>query len=229
LTQFETNYFINNFHIDPKKIILAGNGVDSDFIIKKSTKLKSDKLTTDILFIGSLSSHKRVNLLINAFSSLLTNKLINYSTIQLTIAGQKTLYYPKIQQTYESLSPQIKKKIKFIFDFPQSKLTKLINNCDFLVLPSIQESFGLVLVESWARGKPVIVSNIPSLSELVTKSKGGIIFKADNLLDLIQKMKKLINSPSLCFEYGQNGLKYVKTNYIWEKVNQKICQKIKLY
>ncbi len=97
-----------------------------------------------------------------------------------------------------------------------------------MVLPSIQESFGLVLLESWARGKPVIVSNIPALSELVTKSRGGLIFESDNSLELVKNLKKLINSPSLCSEYGQNGLKYVKTNYIWEKVSQKIFQKIKL-
>ena len=109
----------------------------------------------------------------------------------------------------------------------RSNLAKLIDSCNLLVLPSIQESFGLVLIESWVRGKPVIVSDIPSLSELVTKSNGGLVFKADNPISLVQKINKLINSPSLCFQYGQNGLKYVKTNYIWEKVYQKIYQKIK--
>lgn len=229
LTEFETNYFVNNFHINPKKIILAGNGVDSSFLIKRSKKLRTDKLTSDILFIGSLSGHKRVELLINSFSSLLTNKLINYSSIQLIIAGQKTLYYPKIKQTFDSLPPEIKTKIKFVFDFPQNNLVKLIDDCDFLVLPSIQESFGLVLIESWARSKPVIVGDIPSLSELVSKSNGGLVFKTDNSSDLTLKMKKLITCPKLGIQYGQNGLKYVKTNYLWEKVYQKIYQKIKLF
>ena len=232
LTQFETDYFVNNFHINPQKIILAGNGVDSSFLIKKSDKLtpahrvgESDKL--NILFIGSLSAHKRVDLLIKSFFLLLKAK--SYSLpAKLTIAGQKTLFYPKIKQIYDALSPKIKNKIEFNFNFPQNKLAKLIDSCDFLVLPSIQESFGLVLIESWARSKPVVVSNIPSLSELVTKSKGGLIFEADNSADLAKNLKKLIDSPSLRFQYGQNGLKYVKTNYTWKKVSQKICQKIKL-
>ena len=224
LTQFETNYFIKNFKINPDKIILAGNGVDSDFIINKSNKLtpahrsgESDKL--NILFIGSLSAHKRVDLLINAFSKLT-------SDISLTIAGQKTLFYPQIKKTLDLFTPETRTKIKFIYNFRQNKLANLIDNCTFLVLPSIQESFGLVLIEAWARGKPVIVSNIPSLSELVNNSQGGLVFKQDNLVDLQTKMKKLIDSPSLCYQYGQNGLKYVKTNYIWKKVSQKICQKL---
>jgi glycosyltransferase involved in cell wall biosynthesis len=59
--------------------------------------------------------------------------------------------------------------IKFIFSFPQKKLTQLIDSSTILILPSAQESFGLVLLESWARGKPVITSNIPPLLELVKK------------------------------------------------------------
>ena len=224
LTQFETNYFIKNFKINPKKIILAGNGVDFDYCISKVLKLQH----SNILFIGSLSAHKRVELLINSFSSLLSSNPGLQRTLSLTIAGQKTLFYPKIKQIYDSLPLVIKTKINFVFNFPQSKLVKLIDNCDFLVLPSIQESFGLVLIESWARGKPVIVSNIPSLSELVTKTNGGLIFKTDNSIDLAQKIQKLIESPSLCFQFGQNGLKYVRNNYIWEKVSQKIYQKVKL-
>jgi len=230
LTEFETNYFVKNFKISINKIILAGNGVNPEFLIKKNKVKKSTiyDLKTTILFIGSLSAHKRVELLINSFSSLFTNKLINYSSIQLIIAGQKTLYYPIIKQTYDSLPLKIKNNIKFVFSFPQNKLVKLIDNCDFLVLPSIQESFGLVVIESWARGKPVIVSNIPSLSEIVSKSKGGLIFKKDNYTNLAQKMDILIKSPKLCIQYGQNGLKYVKNNYSWEKVSQLICQKVKL-
>jgi glycosyltransferase involved in cell wall biosynthesis len=232
LTNFETDYFVNNFKINPKKIILAGNGVDSDFLLDKTDKLTSVRQTDDsdklnILFIGSLSAHKRVDLLINSFSLLLKAKSYLLSA-KLIIAGQKTLFYPQIEKTFKSLPPKIKKQIKFVFDFPQDKLTKLIDNCTFLVLPSIQESFGLVLVEAWARGKPVIVSDIPSLSEIVNLSKGGLIFKKDNQADLVKKIKQFIDSPETCRQYGQNGLNYVKTNYTWEKVSQKISQKIRL-
>ena len=252
LTQFETNYFIKNFHINPNKIILAGNGVDSDFlknpsVLETSPLEKREKLLTpcpacppkwrvkgrvregfNILFIGSLSAHKRVDLLINSFSLLLKAKSYLLPA-KLIIAGQKTLFYPQIKKTLELLSPKIKSNIKFIYNFPQNKLAKLIDNCTFLVLPSIQESFGLVLIESWARGKPVIASDIPPLSELIDQSHGGLTFKHDNLLDLQKQMEKLINSPEICYQYGQNGFKYVKTNYIWKKVSQKICQKLELF
>jgi glycosyltransferase involved in cell wall biosynthesis len=217
LSQYETNYFIKNFNINPKKIILAGNGVDQEFLIKKTDKLKTDK--PKILFIGSLSAHKRVDLLIKSFPNLPSN-------ITLIIAGQKTLFYPQIKKLIDSLNPLIKSHIKFIFNFPQSKLASLIDNCDVLVLPSIQESFGLVLIEAWSRSKPAIVSDIPVLSEMIQKTNGGLTFKKDNLSDLSQKIEILINQPKLRHQFGQNGLNYVKNNYTWDQVGQKIWQKI---
>lgn len=223
LTQFETDYFIKNFNINPSKIILAGNGIDKSFIKHHSTNVLR-RQTTNVLYIGSLSAHKRVDLLIKSFSNVLT--LQSSKALSLTIAGQKTLYFPYIQKLVNQLPPHIKIKIKFIFNFSNNKLADIIDNCDFLILPSIHESFGLVLIESWARSKPVIVSNIKSLSEIVSNSSGGLIFNTDDQTDLENKILKLINSPQLRYQLGQNGLNYVKNNYTWEKVGQKINQKL---
>ncbi len=226
LTQFETDYFIKNFKINPQKIILAGNGIDNNFLVRCPVKGKVVRSTKgfNILFIGSLAAHKRVDLLIKSFSKVL--KLYSSNPLTLTIAGQKTLFYPQIQKTIKSLPKNIQKQIKFIFNFKESDLAKLIDNCDILVLPSVQESFGLVLVEAWARQKPVITSDIPSLKELVSKTKGGLTFKTDNQKDLSQTIIKLINNQKLCHQLGQNAFEYVKTNYTWKKVGEKICQKI---
>ena len=220
LTQSETDYFIKNFKIDPQKIILAGNGVDSKFLLDKSKKIITKIPTTNILFIGSLASHKRVDLLIKSFSDLTSPK------ISLTISGQKTLFYPQIEKLVNSLDSKIKSKINFIFNFPQKDLVKLIDNCDVLVLPSIQESFGLVVIESWARQKPVICSDIPALKELLEKSNGGLLFKTDNQNDLFKKIKFILDNPKKAKKLGKNGYEYVKNNYTWKKVGNKICQKI---
>jgi len=224
LTKSESDYFIKNFNVNPHKIILAGNGVDSEFFKKSKNNLKSDKLKSEILFVGSLAAHKRVDLLIKSFTNVL--KFYRSNNLKLTIAGQKTLFYPKIEKLINSLKPEIKSRINFIFNFPQKDLAKLIDNCDVLVLPSIQESFGLVLLEAWARQKPVICADIPALKELVNQTNGGLLFKADDEKDLTQKLKFILDNPKEAHQLGQNGYKYVKNNYTWDKVGQKICQKL---
>jgi len=229
LTQFETDYFIKNFHINPDKIILAGNGVDQSFL-KKSTKIQRTRepahQSTKILFIGSLSAHKGLNILINSFSLLMSSNPEYQKTSKLIIAGQKTLYYPEILKIIKQQPKEVQKNIRFIFKFPQNKLAKIIDSCDILVLPSKQESFGLCLIEAWARQKPVIVSNIPSLSEIVTLSQGGLIFDLGNPTDLTQKITKLIQNPKLYHQLRQNGFNYVKNNYTWCTVGRKIQEKL---
>ncbi|MDD4938220.1 MAG: glycosyltransferase family 4 protein [Candidatus Shapirobacteria bacterium] len=218
LTQYETDYFVQKYKINPQKIILAGNGVDSNFIISKIKEKSNQK--PNILFIGNLCSHKRVDLLIKSFSQIKSNA-------SLIIVGQKTLFYPEIQKIYQSLNSKIKKHMEFKFNvFDKKELINLIDNSLFLVLPSIQESFGLVLIESWARGKAVLTTDIPPLQELVQKSHGGLNFKIDDQEDLQKQIQKLINNSKLRTEFGQNGLNYVKNHYTWDLVGQKIWQKI---
>jgi glycosyltransferase involved in cell wall biosynthesis len=223
LTQSETDYFIKNFKIDPQKIILAGNGVDSKFLISKDLKSQRSN-ALNILFIGSLAAHKRVDLLIKSFSNVL--KLYRSNDLKLIIAGQKTLHYPQIEKLIESLKPETKTKINFIFDFKSKDLVKIIDNCSVLILPSVQESFGLVIIEAWARQKPVICADIPALKELVDKSNGGLLFKADDQNDLTNQIQFILDNPQKAQQMGQNGYNYVKNNYTWKKVGQKICQKI---
>jgi glycosyltransferase involved in cell wall biosynthesis len=227
LTQYETNYFVKNFKINPNKLILAGNGIDESFL-KNSKTLppikKESKIKLNILYVGSLSAHKGLNTLINSFSKLISDQ--TQPNISLTIAGQKTLYYPKIKNQIDKLPVDIKSKIKFIFNFPQNKLVKLIDSCNLLILPSQQESFGLVLLESWARKKPVITSDIPSLSEMVKKTQGGLTFKLGDSIDLSKKINKLLKNPKLSNQLSQNAFNYVKNNYTWNIVGNKIKRKI---
>ncbi len=237
LTQYESDFFIQKLNINPNKIILAGNGINQNFLIKEKKVTpcpvqvhrypgESRRVGEGfrILFIGSLSAHKGLNTLINSFSEVYDQ----YPNISLTIAGQKTLYYPEIIKIIKHQPKAIRKQIKFIFNFPQDQLSKLIDQSNVLVLPSSQESFGLVLIESWARLKPVITSDIPPLKELVTKTHGGLAFTDKDCHDLTQKIIQLIKSPEKCHQLGQNGHNYVKNNYTWFTVTQKICQKISL-
>ncbi|MFA6185124.1 MAG: glycosyltransferase family 4 protein [Candidatus Shapirobacteria bacterium] len=241
LTQSETDYFTKNFNIDPKKIILAGNGVDYNFLKKsKIPRLVSAKSRSasggkgglgsfNILFIGSLAAHKRVDILIKSFSDILASRPVKGGIeggFKLTIAGQKTLFYSQIEKLINSLDPKLKSKINFIFNFNQKDLAKIIDNCSVLVLPSVQESFGLVIVEAWARQKPVICADIPALKELVQNSNGGLLFKTNDQSDLTKKIQEIIDNPKKSEQMGKNGYNYVKNNYTWNNVGNKICQKI---
>lgn len=156
----------------------------------------------NLLFIGSFAAHKGLNKLVTTFKKL--------SSVTLTIAGQKTLYSPRLHLQHPHL--------KVIFKPSDQKIRELLDNCTALVLPSHQESFGLVLIEAMARGKPVLVNDIPQLTELITKTHAGLVFNLKNT-------KYLLRHPH---QLGLNGLKYVSLHYTWDKIGEKLCQKLSL-
>lgn len=199
LTDYESKLFKNS--------ILLGNGVDKS-LLKKSPKI-FPKVPT-LLYIGSLSKHKNIEELISIHQQL----LFQFPKLKLIIAGQKSLYYPQIKNLFKQ------KNIKTIFNFKPRSLARLIDRCSILVSPSTQESFGLTLIEAWARKTPVIALNIPSSLELISKSNGGLIG--------LNNIKQLLSNPILAKKLGQNGYNYVVAFYLWPDIAKKLCQKLQL-
>lgn len=214
LTKHETNTLTNNYKIKNKQIILLGNGVNSQMLITKATNY----ISKNILFIGSFAAHKNIETLIKAFSLLKSSN----PKATLTLAGQKTLYFPTIQEIISKQSTNVKNSIEIIFEPSNKKLLKLIDKCQLLVQPSHQESFGLTIIEANARKKPVIVSDIASMSEIISNTNSGLVFHVNSDSNLAQKIEELINDPKKCQKLGENGYNYVSSHYTWDKIGNKL-------
>ena len=81
----------------------------------------------------------------------------------------------------------------------RSDVENIIPGCDVLVLPSFSESFGLVLIEALACGKPVIGSNVGGISEIITDDVGLLIDPNDSST-LARAIDKVIGDE----EFRQN-------------------------
>ena len=219
LTDNETEYFHQNFHIPISKMINIGNGIDKTLLIK-NLKYKISN-SNDLLFIGSFAAHKGIATLIDSFCLL-------PSACTLTLAGQKTLFYPVIRSKIQLLPKNIQNRIKIISNFKDSDLSTLIDQCTILISPSTQESFGLVLLEAWARKKPVIVADIPASFELINKTNGGLIFSQNESTDLAKKINLLLKNLTLQQYLGQNGFNYVQEHATWDKIGEALWSKISL-
>lgn len=98
-----------------------------------------------------------------------------------------------------------------------SVIEKYHNMLDIAVYPSIEdsESFGVSVIESSACERPVIVSNVGGLPEVVADGKTGIVVEKENTNQLAEAIIKLIHNPKLRIEMGINGRKKVIEEYNW--------------
>ena len=77
----------------------------------------------------------------------------------------------------------------------RSNIAELIYSSDILIISSHWEGFGLIAVEAMAIGKPVVGSDVEGLREVI--SGAGILFKANNILDLATTLNGLIYNQEL--------------------------------
>ena len=75
--------------------------------------------------------------------------------------------------------------------------------------------YGLVPLEAAACSTPVIVSRTNAISEVVMKGNFGFSVKYDNIYELAETMRKMLNDKDLLSELGQKGRKFVFENFNW--------------
>ncbi len=85
-----------------------------------------------------------------------------------------------------------------------------LKKLDVFVMPSLWEGFGIAALEAMAFGKPVIVSDVAGLNELVENGKSGLLVKPGDASDLVQKIFMLCRDRSLRMELGKNAAERAK-------------------
>ncbi|MFA0542219.1 glycosyltransferase [Vibrio sp. 10N.222.52.B7] len=180
-----------------KGIVKITNGVgiinQNQEIVSKKTK----KYTRDFLFIGRLTEVKNLDRLIEVF-----NLLENFN---LKIIGTG-------DESYESKLKSISKgNIEFLGSVKNTQLKKYFSNTNFLILPSLSETWGLVIDEALFHGVPVIVSNKCGSVELVKDNFNGFLFQPENTEPLINIIKSIDN------HIYDNLVKNINSDYILDK------------
>lgn len=153
------------------------------------------------LYIGRLEAEKGIKELCDIFVQLYAS----YPSIRLDIAGQGTLN--KELRTRFDTHPGI----RFLGVVSGKAKDDALCNTTVVVAPSlVEEVFGLVTIEAFAFGKPVIASNLGGLPELVRPGETGWLFSATDFNTLHQQMALVVRTNSLelermstlCWEYS---------------------------
>ena len=94
--------------------------------------------------------------------------------------------------------------IKFLGRLSQSDLGALYQSARAVIVPSIcYETFGIIIIEAFARRTPVIVNDLGALPEVVEDSGGGFVYQ--NVEQLEAAMNKLASDQDLRKELGDKG------------------------
>ena len=91
------------------------------------------------------------------------------------------------------------------------------NAIDILVLPTMMETFGLVIAEAMALGKPAVVYSVGGTPEVVVDGKTGYLIEHKNITAMYKAIKKLADNKKLLEAMGQNASQWVRSSLELEK------------
>jgi glycosyltransferase involved in cell wall biosynthesis len=141
------------------------------------------------LFVGRLENIKGLQTIIPLWRDI---------PYDLLVAGTGT--YEAQLKTLAAGNP----RIKFLGPRPQRELGSLYHHALATLVPSITyETFGIIIVESFARKTPVIVRDLGALPEVVQDSSGGSIYRTDE--ELLMAIQQVAQNPALRSRMGENG------------------------
>lgn len=153
-----------------------------------------DDLPFYIGYIGRISEGKGLHHLLSALTELLKAK----RAIRLLVAGQfvDDRYQKKITEQITQLEKHSgsSSPVVSLLGY-QTNLTDLYTRLDILVVPSLNEPFGRVVIESMANGVPCVGSHAGGIPELIEHGRTGWLYPPNHPAELVKILTQLIDSP----------------------------------
>jgi glycosyltransferase involved in cell wall biosynthesis len=215
VSKFGRDEVVEHYKVSPEKVFSIYNGGSEDFRPldkKECQKLMKEKYKIEspfILDISRLEPHKNVISLILAYIHLRNHSQIRHKLI---IVGNQAFGSNNIIETAKR--SQYNQDIIFIDYIDMIDLNSLYVAADLFVFPSLNEGFGLPVVESMASGTPVLTSNVTALPEI--GGEAVEIIDPLNIVTMAEKMNSILSSTDRLKILSEKGISRAK-DFVWQK------------
>lgn len=200
---------INEWNINEEKIIVTYEGVEEELLKKTVNINKSlDKYGVKkpfIFYAGNAHPHKNIDRLITAFIELKKD----HPNLQLVLSGKENFFWKRTKEKYNQ------KDIIYTGFISDEELVAFYKSAETYVFPSLEEGFGIPLLEAMACGCPVVSSNAGSLTEV--GGDAAYYFDPKNINDLIEKINQVLSDQNLRKDLIEKGNKRCK-QFSWKKM-----------
>lgn len=193
--------------VKKEQIQICPNGIPMS--IKKHINVKRNNKVPHILFLSNLLVEKGVFVLLDAVKLL---KDCGYSFICDFVGGEtkelsSALFVSEVEKrglkgdvVYHGL--KFGKDKKYFFE-----------NADVFVLPTCNDTFGLVIIEAMEYKIPVISTNEGAIPDIIKDKITGLICEKRNPESLANCLKVLLDNPDLREQIGENAYRQFKEQY----------------
>ncbi len=210
LTEFESTY-LQSVGILGDRIRVVGAGIDVESVTGGDPIAARKRLGINgpiVLTLGAAAYDKGTVHLIDAVTRLNAT----HPDVHLVVAGP---LLAEVEHIALALSDRERRQIHVLGFISDDERRDLLAAADILALPSRTESFGLVFMEAWANGKPVIGARAGAIPYVVTDGDDGILVEFGDVAALEDAISQLITSTEDAARMGQRGRERVVSEEQW--------------
>jgi phosphatidylinositol alpha-mannosyltransferase len=193
------------------------NGIDTQqFCIDAPQRKEFVDGKINILFVGRLEQRKGLGYLLNACAKI-KNSLQNS---RLIIVGPGTMLRHRYEKLVEDMG--LTDNVVFVGFVPSYELPSYYRSADIFCAPATGgESFGIVLLEAMACGKPVIATDIQGYASVLANSEEGLLVPPRDEKSLADALLSLLNDKNLRLKMGAKG-RIKAEKYSWPNISRQV-------
>ena len=202
--QYVSRFFPGDYKIIP-------NGIDVDHFSANGSPIPElDDGKINILFVGRMEKRKGLRYLLEAYSKLKWD----FHNIRLVVVGPGSLD----KECYRIIGERKLDDVVFLGRVPYHELPRYYGSAHICCAPATgRESFGIVLLEAMAAGKPIVASRIEGYSAVLNHGEQGLLVPPKDSVSLAEALALLIRDSDLRSQMAEKGESTVE-QYRWEKV-----------
>ncbi len=209
----------------PERILQLGCGIDPAEFVNADPESVMKRFGIEKPLVLSLTAHCRERGTEHILAACRNLWMKGYK-FTLLLAGP---VLPEVEEYFADTSESIGK-----FD-DNIVLTDYVSNrdridllaaSDILLQPSRLDSFGIVLLEAWMSGKPVIGCWSGAMPDIISDGINGFLVSWGDTATLSNRIRILLDNPELGLSMGEKGRKSVLERWTWDKVTDKFYRRL---
>ena len=216
-----------NDGFEDKKIEIIHNGVDTTLFSPSSESTNDIRFEHSIAeddivigYIGTIAMYEGLDYILKCI------KTLNNKKLKFLIIGDG-FYKNELISLIETYG--IQKNVIYLGKINHRNIIKYYNIIDIVVYPRKRydmcvSTSSYKILESMSMEKPIIVSDLEAYNEIIIDGENGLYCKPDNLDDLLQKIKMLIDDENLRTRLGKNAREWVMQNREWSDISNGVKQ-----
>ena len=229
-TQTEAQELIELYDADPARVRVVHPGVDLQNFVPGSKSdarhelgLKTDSVV--MLFVGRIQPLKAPDVLLKAAAELIRHQPELKDRLVVPICGGPSGTGLARPDALHELAAQLGITKNVIFEPPsnRAKLVKWLQAADVCLIPSYNESFGLVALEAQACGTPVIAANVGGLPTAVSNNYSGLLVDGHNPHDWAHVLERFFGDVKLQEKLSAGALDHA-AKFSWEATTERLIE-----